>query len=134
MRIKDAKKTRNTMQKKVILDTVRILNNHSSVDDVYAEVKKNYPSLSKNTVYRNLRQLSKDGQIQKVSIMGEPERYDTTIKKHYHFQCNVCGLMYDVEMDYLENINETAKQKNEHQIDEHDIVFKGICSKCKSTI
>jgi len=65
-------------------------------------------------------------------IMGEPERCDTIIKKHYHFQCKACGSMYDVEMDYLENINETAKQKNELQIDEHDIVFKGICSMCMS--
>ena len=130
--ITDNKKTRNTIQKKVILDTMKILNNHSTVDDVYAEVKKSYPSISKNTVYRNLRQLAEDGEVQKVLIMGEPERYDNIIKKHYHFQCKICGSMYDVEMDYLENINEAAKKKNEHQIDEHDIVFKGICSVCKS--
>jgi len=120
------------MQKKVVLDTIRMLSNHPTVDDVYAEVKKSYPSISKNTIYRNLRQIAEDGEIQKVLIMGEPERYDNIIKKHYHFQCKVCDSMYDVEMDYLENINETAKRKNEHQIDEHDIVFRGICSKCRS--
>lgn len=127
----DSNKTRNTIQKQLILDTIKILNNHSTVDDVYVEVKKSYPSISKNTVYRNLRQPAEDGKIQKILLMGEPERYDNTIKKHYHFKCNACGSMYDVEMDYREDINETAKQKNEHHIDEHDIVFRGICSACK---
>jgi len=125
------KKKRNTVQKKVILDIMKQLGNHPTVDDVYVEVKKTYNNISKNTVYRNLLQLADDGEIRKVSLQGEPERYDNISKKHYHFKCNTCEMMSDVEMDYLEDINEIAKQKNEFQIIEHDIVFRGICSTCR---
>jgi len=126
------KKTRNTVQKKIILDTIKKLNNHPTVEDVHIEVRKTYPTISKNTVYRNLRQLADDGKILKVSLLGEPERYDSAYAKHYHFQCKLCGLMSDIDIEYIEDINETAKQKHGFQIDEHEIVFRGVCSQCGS--
>ena len=131
MVIENEKKKRNTMQKKVILDSIKRLENHPTVNDVHVEVKKIYDNMSKNTVYRNLRQLADDWEVRKVSLYGEPERYDNIRKKHYHFKCSICGMMSDIVMDYLDNINEVAKQMNEHQIVEHDIVFRGICSICR---
>ena len=124
------KKTRSTMQKQIILDTIKKLNNHPTVDDVYIDIKKNYPAISKNTVYRNLRQLAEDGEIRKVSSQGDPERYDNTIYNHYHFQCNICKVMSDIEMDYIDDINEIVRQKHKFEIDEHDIVFRGVCPGC----
>jgi len=124
------KKTRNTIQKAIILDTIKRLSNHPTVEDVYVEVKKTYANISKNTVYRNLRQLACDEKIRKVSLHDEPERYDKNSKIHYHFQCSMCGEMLDIEMNYIEGINETARQNNTYRIDEHDIVFRGICPEC----
>ena len=128
------KKTRNTMQKKIILETVRSINGHPTVDDVYAEITKTFSNISKNTVYRNLRQLAADGEIRKVSLYDELEKYDNTCKIHYHFQCDVCGMMSDVDMNYMDNIDEAVRQKHNLKIDEHDIVFRGVCSECKLSI
>jgi len=125
------KKKRNTMQKKVILDAIRIIDNHPTVEDVYVEVKKTYATMSKNTVYRNLRVLAADGEIRKVSLRDEIERYENISKKHYHFQCDVCGKIFDVEMDYIEELDDTAKQMFDFDIKEHDITFRGICPECE---
>lgn len=126
------KKTRNTVQKKIILDTLKKLNNHPTVEDVHAEVKETYSTISKNTVYRNLRQLADDGEIRKVSFPGEPERYDSTNVRHYHFQCKICSSMSDIEIEYLDDINKAVKKKQGLHIDEHEIVFRGICLQCEN--
>lgn len=118
------------MQKKIVLDALMELSSHPTVEDVYLEVKKSYPNISKNTVYRNLRQLADDGEIRKVSLPGEQERYDNHSLQHYHFQCKICEEIYDVELEYLEGINETAIKKHGFQIDEHELVFRGLCPKC----
>ena len=124
---------RNTLPKKIILDTVKNMSTHPTVDEVFTEVQKTHPTISKNTVYRNLRQLANNGEIRKISLPGEQERYDRLTVQHYHFQCKNCGSIYDVELEYLESINETAMQKYGFQIDEHEIVFRGTCPKCGET-
>jgi len=128
--IENNKKTRNTLQKKIILETLEGVGSHPTIEDVYVEVKKTYPAISKNTIYRNLRQLAEDGVIRRVSLTGEPERYDKINTRHYHFQCKICGMMSDIEVEYFEGINEAARQNKGFQIDEHDVMFRGICPQC----
>ena len=125
------KTQRNTLQKKIILDVLKEFDDHPSVEDVYAKVKSAYPTISKNTVYRNLRLLAENGKIKKVSLPGEQERYDNLTDEHYHFQCKICGLISDVQIKYLGDIDDTVQQKYGLQIDEHEIVFRGTCSQCR---
>jgi Fe2+ or Zn2+ uptake regulation protein len=125
------KATRNTLQRQIILEALRKFNCHPTVEDVYLLVKENYPTISKATVYRNLRQLADQGEIRKANLPCEQERYDNINSKHYHFQCNVCGDISDVEMDYATAIDLQAENCNSFQVDEHEIIFKGICANCK---
>ena len=39
---------------------------------------------------------------------------------------------FDVDMDYLSGINETAQGKYGVQVDEHHVVFSGVCLQCKN--
>jgi len=128
--IKIEKKKRNTVQKKIIYEILKEFKNHPTVEDVYAEVKKTHANISKNTVYRNLRQLADDGKIRKVSLPGEQERYDNATVQHYHYQCKICNSIYDIGIEYLDSINETVSKMYGFQIDEHELVFRGICPKC----
>lgn len=119
------------MQRLIILEALKRSSNHPTVEDTYTEIRSIYPTISKNTVYRNLRQLAENGEIRKVSLPGEQERYDRLTEHHYHFQCKICGLISDVRVGYLEGIDEIAEQECGFQIDEHDIVFGGICPQCR---
>ena len=127
------KTQRNTYPKKIVLDAVKELSNHPTVEEVYTEVKKTHPTISKNTVYRNLRQLAENREIRKVSLPGEQERYDRLTSQHYHLQCENCGEILDIEIDYLGGADEIVRQKFGIQVNGHDIVFKGICTKCGGT-
>lgn len=46
-----------------MLDTVRKLNNHPSIDEVYAEIPKEHTAIGKTIVYHNLCQLADNGII-----------------------------------------------------------------------
>ena len=123
---------RNTVQRQLILDALKKLNNHPAIDEIYAEIHKDHPSISKTTVYRNLRQIAKNGVIRQVSLLDGLERYDGSTKQHYHFKCKICGGIFDVDIDYLTNINNMVQGKYGFQIDEHDVIFSGVCLKCKN--
>jgi len=127
------KNKRNTLQKKIILDTIRNFDSHPTVEDISAKVKTTYPTISKNTVYRNLRQLADNGEIRKLSLPGEQERYDNFTCNHYHFKCKSCDRILDIVIDCLEDVNKTAEQKYGFKVYEHELVFRGICTPCEES-
>jgi len=122
---------RNTVQRQIIFDTLKKLKIHPTIDAIYAEIYKEHPSISKTTVYRNLRQLAQCGMIRRVSLPDGLERYDDSIYQHYHFKCKKCGDIHDVDIEYIGGIDDTVRGKYGFQVDEHDVVFSGICQNCK---
>ena len=122
---------RNTVQRQIIFTTLNSFVIHPTVDELYSEIRKSHPSISKTTIYRNLRQLAQGGQIGRMALPDDVERYDKRTDRHYHFQCKSCGELLDVDIDYLDGINEKVQEKHGFQVDEHDIIFKGVCPKCK---
>ncbi len=122
--------TRQTIQKKLVMDAMLELQNHPTADEVYAVVQTSYPSISKATVYRNLHQLAENGQLRNVFMPDSPARYDHKLPMHYHFRCNNCGRIMDIEMDYMPKLDEEAKQNHGLKVVSHDVVFNGICADC----
>ena len=49
---------RNTIQRSLVLEAVNRLHCHATADEVYEEIIKEHPTISKATVYRNLNLLS----------------------------------------------------------------------------
>ena len=121
---------RNTVQRQIILDALGNLGTHPTVEEVYAAVQKEHPTISKTTVYRNLRGLAQAGMILQISLPDSAERYDGNGHPHYHFKCSGCGCILDVDIDYLEYINALVQGKYGCKIDRHDVVFTGVCADC----
>lgn len=82
---------RSTIQRKLTLEAVNSLHCHATVEEVYEEVSKEHPSVSRTTVYRNLKDLSDSGEIRKINNSGGADRFDHIVEKHYHVRCDKCG-------------------------------------------
>ena len=115
-----------------MLNALLKLNTHPSIEEIYAEINKDHPSISKTTVYRNLRLLSDSGIIARVLLPDGLERYDKSAICHYHFSCTVCGHIYDVDIERLERIDSEVQEKYGFCVDRHDVVFSGTCLECQS--
>lgn len=122
---------RNTIQRTVILQAVKKLKNHPTADEVYAEVTKEYPTISRTTVYRNLLQLSEAGEIRHCELFGGADHYDYLCTDHYHVRCVKCGKVVDADMAYLPDLEKNIRDDHGFAIFKHDIIFQGVCPACQ---
>ena len=123
---------RNTIQKALILRAVCDLKRHLTADEVYEFVKRDHPSIGKGTVYRNLAILTEEGAIRKVEVPDGSDRFDFTLKNHYHVRCVKCGEVFDVDMDEIPDLQKKIHDTHGMEFLTYDIFFKGICAECKA--
>jgi len=117
-------------QRAEVLDQIREHEDHPTADVIFAELRQKDPSISLATVYRNLKLLSDLGEIRKLSFVSGADRFDPTVKPHYHFVCEKCGKVYDIPMKVAEALDSEAEMYIPGAITGHDLVFRGICDEC----
>ena len=122
---------RNTIQCRLVLEAVNRLQCHPTADEIYLEIKKEHPHISRGTVYRNLQRLCETGEIRKREIPGEADRYDHLCHDHYHARCVKCGRVFDVDMEYMTGLEKSIRDAHGFVFTGHDIVFQGICADCQ---
>ena len=122
---------RNTIQRSIVLETVNQLHCHATADEIYNEIQKKHPTISRATVYRNLNLLSEMGEIRRLEIPGSADRYDHISKNHCHVKCNVCGQVFDVDMDFVSGLENEIRDTHGFTFTGYDILFHGVCPKCR---
>lgn len=123
---------RHTIQKDLILKAVQDMRRHVTADEVYEYVKAGHTSIGKGTVYRNLAILAGEGAIRRVEVPDGPDRFDFTLKNHYHVRCVECGEVSDVDMDEIPDLKERIHDTHGMKFLNYDIFFKGICPACRA--
>ena len=121
---------RNTIQCSLVLETVNQLKCHATADEVYDAIVKEHPTISRATVYRNLNRLSETGKIRKIAVPDGPDRFDHQRHEHYHVKCVKCARVFDVDMDYIADLEGKIKDTHGFQFTGHNIIFSGICPEC----
>lgn len=124
------KTIKRSRQRDAILDFLSTRKDHPTAEFIYTNVRKIYPKISLGTVYRNLALLEELGQIQKISCGGGVEHFDADTSPHYHFICNECSSVLDIEMDNLDFLNTLASTNFGGVIKRHTAFFYGICPAC----
>lgn len=125
---------RKTKQREVILSVLRSTDTHPTADWIYQEVRKILPSISLGTVYRNLRTLVESGVAMELSFGSTYSRFDGNPENHYHFVCEQCGRIYDVEMPVDSHLEEKVAEVTGHEVNQHRLEFYGVCKACKKEL
>lgn len=123
---------RKTIQRSLVLETVQELRCHATADEIFNMIVKKHPNISRGTVYRNLNLLSDIGEIRKMGITSGADRFDHQCHEHYHARCVKCGRVFDVEMDFIADIEKNIKNNHGFKFIGHDLIFKGICHECNT--
>jgi len=118
-------------QRAKILEVVKNNCNHPNADIIYKEVKKTYPNISLGTVYRNLNQLAEMGEIKKISMASQGDRFDKTLFTHSHIHCIDCDKVEDIKFMKIDDWSSKIEKENNYKLLSCDVVFEGICSKCQ---
>ncbi len=122
---------RNTIQKKLVLDAVFRLADHPTAEEVYAEVAREHPSVSKATVYRNLNSLSEDGLLRHIPMASGADRFDHFLEPHSHIECTVCGRFSDTPIVGDAALDRQVERLTGYSHAVHELVFRGVCPECR---
>lgn len=123
---------RYSRQREALLEVLRSTKSHPSAYWIYEELKKDFPKISLGTVYRNLSQLTENGDILKLDISSDIERYDGYTENHSHFVCKCCSDILDIELPDADNLCNSIAMQTGCDIDSHSLTFYGLCNKCKN--
>ena len=121
---------RQTAQRKAIYEALNGDTSHPTADAIYQRVRKKIKNISLGTVYRNLKVLVSQGAIQEIPVADGPSRYDYRTDKHYHFICDGCGTVCDVNLPFQAHLHKQLEATSKLSIRSHQIVFYGLCSGC----
>jgi Fe2+ or Zn2+ uptake regulation protein len=100
---------------------------HPTADEIYMELRKENPSLSRTTVYNTIDTLRKEGLIQALTISESELHYDLVTMMHHHLLCKRCGRIIDIDVGCP---NLKTMLNGEHLIEEVHGYFKGVCKDC----
>ena len=125
---------RYSKQRETILQAVRDNKIHPTADQVYKLVRKENPTISLGTVYRDLNQLVEAQEILRLRISGSKDRFDADTSEHYHFLCTKCACFKDIPKDLAKTLKDLLLQINEQiavTVSPTSIQFEGVCVACK---
>ena len=117
-------------QREAVIECLRNRHDHPTADALFQTLREEDPKISLGTVYRNLGLLVELGEIRKISTGDGCERYDYITEDHYHFICNHCGRIFDLDTKQMEGIHNSVVNENIANIDSHELTFYGICKEC----
>ena len=122
---------RKSKQKQAILRVLNGTTSHPTAKWIYEEVRKEIPDISLGTVYRNLKLLQFEGKILEMDFTNIG-RFDSNIRNHYHFRCERCGGIFDVDMPVDKVMDDRVAQKTGFKVTNHRLEFRGLCRDCQS--
>lgn len=124
-------KQRNTIQKKLIYDAVSKIPNHPTAEEVYNQIVKDHPAVSKGTVYRNLNFLAQNNTLTKIPMPSDADRFDINTHPHSHIICTRCGKFMDIAVDGMDEFGRKIEEESGFQLSSHYLVFTGLCKDCR---
>ena len=117
-------------QREAIKEFMMTRKDHPTADVVYMNVRQEFPNISLGTVYRNLTLLSDMGELLRLRVGDGVDHFDATTDPHYHFICQDCGAVTDLDIPIMHSIDEEAGKDFAGHIDGHITYFYGTCGHC----
>jgi Fur family peroxide stress response transcriptional regulator len=125
-----SKGLRLTPQRIAILRFLEGNTSHPTAEDIYREIKRDYPTISFATVYNTLQALKENGDILEITIDPARRHYDPDTSPHHHIICLDCNEIRDVFVDYSEVLKLPAQILGEFKTVGNHVDFYGLCKKC----
>ena len=122
---------RVTLQKVTIYKELLKSPDHPSPERLFNRLKRAYPELSFDTVYRTLSTFDEIGLVNLVDGYGTAKRFDPKLEQHHHFRCRKCGMIIDFTSDYYDKIDIPQDISKECEVFNLRVTIEGYCKKCR---
>jgi Fur family peroxide stress response transcriptional regulator len=123
--------SRMSKQRDTILRVIMNSKDHPRADWVYDQVRQEIPNISMGTIYRNLKSLTKSGEIRQLDIADGTGRFDGNTENHYHFRCEKCGRIFDLDEPVDQSISERVAKNTGFKVYRQRMELIGLCNTCQ---
>ena len=104
---------------------------HPTVEDIHVQIRKDFPTMSLATVYRNIVLIKSLGEVLELGFPDGSNRYDGNKPyPHPHVVCIQCKKIVDPDLDSLDEMTKEVSLETNFTILNHRLDFFGICSDC----
>ena len=120
-----------TKQRELVLEVVRANKEHYTAAQIFELAKKRMPTISRATVYNNLKALENMGLIRRITGDDAFDRYDSAFVPHGHMVCTNCGEMWDVDITGLDSMISEAVGRD---FTSYELKVRILCKKCENSV
>ena len=123
---------RLTPQRLAVLQVLIGSPDHPSVEQIYRQIRQDFPTTSLATIYNTLECLRSLGEVLELPLDGA-SRYDgRKPEPHAHLVCTACGRIEDLDID-LGRTTQTVAQERGYAEVKHRLEFHGVCPHCQES-
>ena len=123
-----------THQREIIYRAIVSSKHHPSPELIFDEVRRQIPSISLATVYKNIHTFLEAGLLREVSPHHGSLRLESNLAEHHHLVCTRCKAIVDLDESELEPIHLSRKLRAGFQIQRYTVEFQGLCPACATAL
>jgi Fur family transcriptional regulator, peroxide stress response regulator len=132
VRVLKDKGCRLTPQRLTILRILSKSEGHPSAEQIFEQIRADYPTTSLATIYKTLSLLKNMGEVFEVTFASVGSHYDGNKPyPHPHLICTKCGQILDPEFGPVADISQEIARQTGYKITYHQLNFFGLCPQCQ---
>jgi Fur family transcriptional regulator, peroxide stress response regulator len=119
---------RPSFQRIKVLEYLWTCHSHPTVEEIFAALTTEIPTISKATIYNTLHTFIEAGLVREINIGTDAQHYDMMLEDHGHFKCVSCGKIFNFTLDYDQLV---VNGLHSFLIKKKDVYFSGLCPDCQ---
>lgn len=120
-----------THQRQVLFEALKSAAGHPSPEEIYLQVKRQIPSISLATVYKNVHLFLDCGIFREVSPHHGSLRLELNNRPHHHLVCTGCRSIQDIHEEDFGPLPKPGELPCGFLAERYSIDVLGLCSSCR---
>ncbi len=122
---------RLTPQRMELVRLIAASEGHPSAGQLYAEIKRQFPTMSQATVYKTLALLKEINQVLEIDLHDDSHYDGNRPEPHPHLICTQCNRISDADVSLDPVALQRLEQATGFRVLRPQITLFGLCPDCK---
>ena len=122
-----------THQRMIIYRALAGSDSHPTPEAVYEQVRREIPSISLGTVYKNIHTFTEAGLLREVNLLHDSLRLDANLGNHHHFVCVRCKAVTDIPEKDVAPLRLKHPLPDGYVLQRAAAELLGVCASCAAS-